>query len=142
MRIKHSCAPKSTNIPLMIVMKDYALPPLCLRMNSSRSMGTARSQSSVQEMVLNWDLVRCLAAEYFFIQKALIYASRICELSFYAPLRSTCEILLHRRIRWARRCGSDEDSQSSRFPRHQYVLISSSLGVSIFNRVDQYFFLM
>lgn len=81
-------------------MKDYGLPPLCFRMNSSRSMGMARSQSFSQDMDLNWDLVRCLDHGYFFIQKVLIYASRIYGLSFYAPLRSTCKILSHQRIRW------------------------------------------
>lgn len=113
-------------------MKDYASPFLCLRMNSSRSMGMARSRSFSHDIVLNLDLVRCLAAEYFFLFTR--YFNRrlwISGLFLCAQLQSFCRVLLCCRTQWVRRCGSDEGSQSFllTFAPHQYLLMSSSFGV-------------
>lgn len=51
----------------MVSAISYPLPALCLRINSSLSMGMARFQISSQDIFVNCSLVRHLSATDFFI---------------------------------------------------------------------------
>lgn len=113
---------------------NYFFSALCFRMNSSLSIGIARSQTSFQGMVLKCSLVRCLSVTDFFIAKTgLRCYPGISGLSFFVPLQSFYEILLYRKIRWAQKYVSDRGSQPLRFLFHQYLLMSSSLGTPACN---------
>jgi len=115
----------------MIASTDHVLPFLFFRKSPSRSMGIARFQSTSQGMFLSWDWMRCLVGECFFIfRKRFLHFLWPCVLSLYAQLQCACEILLCRTIRWVlRRRASWRSSQCFLFLLHQYVLMSSSLGM-------------
>lgn len=102
---------------------------LCVRMNSSRSIGIARFQTSSHDRFLNWVLVRRRSLGLFLILKRHVTsASRLSLPSLCAPLRYVYRTLLCRRIQRVRRCGSVQNSQPF-FLWHQYLLMSSSLGI-------------
>lgn len=96
----------------MKAIGSYALPFLCLPMNSSGSTGIARFQSSCDGMFLNCVFVRCLPLGLFLkLKRKVSSVLRLSLPSFCAQLQSFCEVLLCRTIRWARTCGLWRGSQ-------------------------------
>ena len=118
----------------MVSAISYFLPALCLRINSSRSMGMARFQISSQDIFVNCSLVRRLSATDFFIAMiGLRFYLGVFGSYSFVQLPSFSGIQLCRMIRWVRKFALAQSNQFLLFRLHQYLLMSSSFGMPACN---------